>query len=383
MQGRLRYVREAGFDVTVACSPGREAELVSLDEGVTLVSVPIERGIAPLRDLASLWRLRRLVRRLRPDICHVATPKAGLLGGLAAWMAGVPCRVYTLYGLRLETVRGWRRALLACTEWLACRLAQCVVCVSPSLQQAALRLGLLPSEKVVLLASGSANGVDAGLFAPSPERLAAARQAREQLGIPQMAPVVGFVGRVTADKGVGALVAAYQALRDAYPDLHLLLLGPLEPIDPLPAQVRQDIAGDPRIIHLGFIPDPAVFYHVMDVLALPSHREGFPTVALEAAAAAKPVVATAATGLVDAVVNGVTGTLTPVGDASALARALAYLLDHPEVAQKLGQAGRERAGRYFGQAPLWQATVDLYELMLRAPTVAAPCPSIHSLGTAS
>jgi glycosyltransferase involved in cell wall biosynthesis len=246
--------------------------------------------------------------------------------------------------------------------------------VSPSLHQVALRLGLLPEEKAVVLASGSANGVDAGLFAPTAEGVAAARQAREQLGIPQAAPVIGFVGRLTTDKGVRELVAAYQSLRDAYPDLHLLLLGPLELIDPLPKRVWRAIEGDPRVFHLGFVQNTVVFYHMMDMLVLPSHREGFPTVALEAAAAAKPVIAAAATGSVDAVVDGVTGLLTPVGDVPALARAMALLLDHPDAARNLGQAGRERAVRLFGQIPLWQAAADLYASMphARKPTMASP-----------
>jgi glycosyltransferase involved in cell wall biosynthesis len=293
-------------------------------------------------------------------------------------VAGVSCRVYTLYGLRLETMRGWRRGLLLLSEWLACGLAQRVVCVSTSLQQAAVRLGLLAADKAVVLGAGSVSGVDATLFAPTEERLAAARQVRERLGIPQGAPVIGFVGRVTADKGVSELVAAYQSLRDAYPDLRLLLLGPFEPIDPLPARVRQTIASDPRIVHHEFVENPTVFYHVMDLLVLPSHREGFPSVALEAAAAAKPIVATAATGTVDAVVDGVTGILTPVGDVPALARAVAWLLDHPEAAHELGRAGRERADRFFSPIPVWQATVDLYTAMLRARKSKAATPSIYS-----
>ena len=370
LRGQLRYLREAGFDVTVVSSPGAEAEQVGREDGVAFVPVRMEREIAPWRDLASLWRLLGLVRRLRPAIVHTGTPKAGLLGGLAAWLGGVPCRIYTLYGVRCETSRGWRRRLLMSAEWCACRLAYRVVCVSPSLRRKVVGLGIADGSRTVLLARGSANGIDMARFSPSPGRALAAKWRREQLGIPQDAPVAGFVGRLTPDKGVPELVLAFETLKDAYPDLRLLLIGPREPSNPLPEVCARAIAAEPRILGLGFIADPAPYYHVMDCVALPSHREGFPTVLLEAAAAAKPVVATDATGVADAVVHEVTGVITPVGDLSALSRALARVLDDPDWAAQLGQAARERAAARFTSAALWEEIVKLYRAMIDQQTAA-------------
>jgi glycosyltransferase involved in cell wall biosynthesis len=326
--------------------------------------VPIDRGISPWRDLVALGRLWRLVRRLRPDICHVGTPKAGLLGGIAAFLARVPCRIYTLYGLRFETAHGWRRRLLAVLERLSCATAHRVICVSESLRQAVISNRLAQAGKTVILASGSVNGVDVERFALTPEHRFAALLRRRELGISETAPVVGFVGRLVRDKGVVELVEAYNQLRRSRPDLHLLLVGPYESLDALPQHTRQAIETDPQVIHLGFVTEPAVYYHIMDVLTLPSHREGFPSVILEAGAAAKPVVAAAATGCRDAVLDGVTGYLTPVGDGKALTQAVARLLDAPERAQRMGLAGRQRATASFSQLPLWGASLDLYRMML-------------------
>jgi len=370
LRGSLRFMRESGFDVTVICSPGMAAEATACEEGVRFIAVPIARGISPWRDLVALGRVWRLIRRLRPDICHVGTPKAGLLGGVAAFLARVPCRVYTLYGLRFETARGWRRRLLAVLEKLACATAHRVVCVSESLRQAVISNRLAHAAKTVILASGSANGVDAERFAPTRERRNAALRRRRELGIPETARVVGFVGRLVRDKGIVELAETYSLLRRSRPDLRLLLVGRYESLDPLPQKTRQAIETDPQVIRAGLVSEPAVYYHIIDVLVLPSHREGFPTVILEAGAAAKPVVATAATGCLDAVVDGVTGCLTPLGDVRALSRAVARLLDDPDEARRKGLAGQQRAVADFSQAALWSAQLQLYWAMLAGAMLA-------------
>ena len=184
-------------------SPGKDLGEVAARDAVASAGVVIGREIAPWRDLAALGRLWRLMRRVRPTIAHVGTPKAGLLGGLAAWLAGVPCRVYTLHGLRLETASGLKRQLLIGCERAACALAHRVICVSSSLRRQAIDLRLVDAGKAIVGASGSANGVDLSRFYPTRKRLAMAAEARRSLGIPTASPVVGFVGRLTRDKGIG------------------------------------------------------------------------------------------------------------------------------------------------------------------------------------
>src|SRR6266568_5224877 len=210
LQGQLQFFHDRGFDVTVLCPKRRKNEWeVGRPEGFPIIEVPLEREIAPLQDLVSLWHLWRIMRALRPMVTNVGTPKAGLLGGFAAWLNRVPCRIYTLHGLRFETTRGLQRRLLVWAERLACRFAHRVICVSDSVCEKAIASGLATQERMLVLGSGSCNGVDASRFAPSPQIMKRATQLRRELGIPMRAPVVLFVGRLTRDKGIPELAQAF------------------------------------------------------------------------------------------------------------------------------------------------------------------------------
>ena len=364
LEGQPEYFETKGFEVVVVSSPGEELSQAH-ERGVQTIAIPMAREISPWSDLRSLWKIWRVLSRLRPAITNVATPKAGLLGSIAAWVCRIPCRYYTLLGLRCETTTGLKRQLLLFTERIACLGAHRVICVSESLRQKAIDLGIVDARRTVVLASGGYTGVDPKRFAPSPELLRRAGQIRRDLGIPPQAPVAGFVGRLTRDKGIAELVEAYLELRTRIPELRLLLVGDSEEGDPLPPNTRLRIENEPGIIRVGFVQDPVPYYHVMDVLAFPTHREGFGNVALEAQASGKPVVAARATGVVDSVIDGVTGILVPIGDPKALAEALQLVLKDPRLAAALGAAGRERVLREFQQQRIWDAIVQEYLQQLR------------------
>jgi glycosyltransferase involved in cell wall biosynthesis len=381
MRGQLQFLREAGFEVSVVSSPGPRLSAAAEEQGVQAYAVPMARQISALGDLVSLWRLWGLMRRVRPAITNVGTPKAGLIAGLASYLSRVPCRVYTLRGLRCETASGWKRSCLILAERLACRCAHCVICVSDSLRAKAVALGIADPHKFVVLASGSSNGVDIDRFAPSPERLRQAATLRQELKIPQNAPVVGFVGRLTRDKGIGELIDAYIFLRHRHPDLYLLLVGEFEEGDPVPIQVRKAIQDDSQIVPTGSVQDPAPYYHVMDMLALPTYREGFPNTVLEAQAAAKPVITTRATGAVDSIQDQITGFLVPVGDVESLTSALAQLVQHPEMARQIGRRGYERVQREFRQDVVWRALEREFLALLKEKGLPAPAGNSNHVRT--
>ena len=369
LQGQLQYFQNKGFDVTVLAPKTRKGEWeVPRPEGIPFIEVPMEQEIAPMRDLASLWRLWCVFRRLRPAVSNVGTPKAGLLGGIAAWLNRVPCRIYTLHGLRFETTKGLKRRILICAERLACYFAHRVICVSQSVREKALACGLTRPERMVVLGPGSCNGVDASRFAATPELARRAAELRSQLGIPAEATVVAFVGRLTRDKGIPELIEAFLRLDKQFRDLRLLLVGCFQNGDPLSAETRRCVETHPRVIFAGAVPDPTAYYAAADVVVLPSHREGLPMVVLEAHAAGKPVVGAAATGIVNIVLDGVTGLLFPVGDVTALADALAKLITDQALARKLGAAGQERVKREFQQERIWEALYREYleHLQIRA-----------------
>lgn len=373
LRGQARFLRQAGFDVYVVSARGPELEQAA-QEGATSLAVPMKREISPLSDLVSLLRLCGVMWRVRPVLTNVGTPKAGLLAGLAARLTGVPCRIYTLRGLRAESAIGLKRKLLMFIERLACRCAQQVLCVSPSLRERAVGLGLVDREKTLVPGAGSSNGIDATHFAPTPERLARAAELRRSLGVPENALVIGFAGRLTRDKGVPELLQAFNSLRAGQPDLYLLLLGSLEEGDPLSPSAREALRG-PNLLLAGEVADPADHLHAMDVVVLPTHREGFPNLVLEAHAAGKPVVTTRATGAVDSVLDGVNGLLVPVGEVHALAEAIARLLRDPSLRLRLGQAGRERVLRDFRPETIWQAQLETYLRLLTQNGQPLPQPA--------
>jgi glycosyltransferase involved in cell wall biosynthesis len=357
-KGLARYVAAAGFDPILLSSPGTLLNQVSEAEGALAISIPIEREIAPAKDLVSLWRLYRAIRQLRPLIADASTPKAGLLTTQAATLARVPCRVYTLRGLRLETARGLKWAILWAAEWITCKCAHRVVCLSPSLRERAISLKLVPQEKAIVLANGS-RGVDVKRFYPRDRHSPEVQALRQNLGIPEGAPVIGFVGRFVKDKGIGNLVHAFRQLKEKHAGLCLLLVGDFESGDPVNPEVRRYIEGTAEIVRPGFVADTAPYYSLMDVLVLPTYREGFPGVTLEAQASGVPVVTTTTTGAVDSVVDGVTGLLVPVGNTEVLSQAIHRLLASPALRACMGQAGRERMERDFRPEMVWQAQVEL------------------------
>jgi len=361
-RGVAGFLKQAGFRPSVLSSPGKNLTAISEAERVPAVALPMERRVSPVKDAIALCKLYRTMRRLRPQIVDASTPKAGLLVGLAAWMAGVPCRVYTLRGLRMETANGITRLVLWLAEKISCACAHRIVCVSPSLRERVIAMDLSHPEKTVVLGKGS-SGVDLERFSPTPDNSTVESIAR-QLGIPAGVPVVGYVGRLVKDKGIRELVEAFERLRVSFPEVRLLLIGNFEEGDPVDEEIRRYIESTPNVLQAGFVPDPAPYYNLMDVLAFPTHREGFGQVSLEAQASGVPVVTTQATGARDSILDGVTGLLTPVGDSSALAEALAKVLADNELRSRMGRAGREWMEREFRPENLWEAQVKLYRQLL-------------------
>jgi glycosyltransferase involved in cell wall biosynthesis len=372
MRGQLRYLKNVGFRPAALCSPGFQVEDMRTVESVPVFTVAMEREVSPVADLLSLLRIWRCLRNVRPMICNASTPKAGLLVGLAAWLIRVPCRVYTLRGLRLETARGLKRAVLHVAERIACGCAHRVVCVSPSLRQRAVELGVVRENKALVLRSGSSNGVDPSRFAPTPERLAAAASILRQRGVKPTSRVIGYVGRLTRDKGLPELLIAFGLVQERFPDAILMVIGNYEAGDPVSPETHAAIEKGRGVMHVEFPPEIGPYYLAMDVLVLPTHREGFPNTVLEAQAAERPVVTTYATGAVDSISRNTTGLLVPVGDTNALADALIALMSDPALAQQMGRSGRERVCREFNQETLWQSLVEVYRELLQERGLSLP-----------
>ena len=365
LRGQAAYMKSRGFSVDVVSSPGRELDAFAMQEGSISHAAEMSRSIRPLHDLPALYRLWRIFRNARPRIVHAHTPKGGLLGTIAAFFACVPVRIYHIHGLPFVTARGLKRSLLRWTEWISCSLANRVFCVSPSVREVVIEEGLCKAEKVKVILRGSINGVDAARFDPERFGTKDRNRLRESYGIPADALVLGFVGRIVRDKGIVELTESWKRLCEAFPNLHLLVVGAFETQDPPPADVEQLLRSDPKIHLAGRVEDPSSFFAAMDVVVLPTYREGLPVVPLEAAAMELPVVATRIPGCTDAVIDGVTGTLVPVHDAGALTEAIQRYLECPELRTKHGRAGRERILSDFRPQDMWQEVYSEYIELLR------------------
>lgn len=355
LRGQLAWFREQGWLVTLVASPDVKAHRAGKREQVGFVGIPMKRGIAPIRDACALIHWIRMLRQLQPAAINVGTPKAALLGTLAAWFSRVPRRLYTVRGLRLEGASGPVAWLLWLMEWITMRLATDILFVSASLAKEARDRRLPLAGKSRLIGQGSSNGVDAAAVAQRVSQVDR-KALRADLGFVSDDFVVGFVGRINQDKGVGTLLEAFE---DSNLDgtAKALLVGSFES----PELRRAVEALGEKLRHIDWTDDVWGYLAAMDVLCLPTRREGFPNVVLEAGAAGLPVIATCATGSIDSVIDGQTGFLIPVDDANALADRISRLARDRNLSKNLGSAGRDRVNTEFRQEQIWQGIQEILE----------------------
>lgn len=359
--GYLSDLKAAGWDVTLICSDGPGvAELVQAN-GVAFEALRMEREPSPIKDLLALYRAWRLLRRLRPDVVVYATPKASLIGAIASRFAGIPVRIYELWGLRLETATGISRGVFAALESLTARLSSEVVANSRSLADRAHALGVDGGHEIQVIGAGSSHGVDADHFRPDAELLPLEARFTERI-TSNVDPVVGFVGRLHPDKGVDTLFDALERFHADGGAFQLMLVGGDEGAA-LERRIEELRLIAP-VYTLGHAQDVRPALRAMDVLVLPSRREGFPNVVLEAAAMETPSVVSDATGCRDSVIEGVTGMIVPVDDAVALADALNALFADPALRSRMGHAARRWAIEGFDPAAVRRAHVDFWKSSL-------------------
>jgi glycosyltransferase involved in cell wall biosynthesis len=345
LRGYLGFLHRSGWDVSVVASSTGRLEELALAEGVSALNLPMRRNPAPIKDLISLGGAIHILLSVRPEVVVSATPKAGLIGMIAARLTGVPVRIYQIWGLRLETEGGIRRKLFLLLERIAARLATQVVANSESLADEIRRLGI--SAGPVVLGSGSSHGVDLNHFSREAKDLA-------QGDIPDLAALgmrkgeftVGYVGRVHHDKGVATLLSAVQALSKNGRKVNLLVVGPAEDAS-LERELEASCTENLRIISIGAVADTRPYFLLMDVHCLPTRREGFPNVVLEAASLGVATITTCATGARDSVIQGRTGLIVAVDDTAELAEALERIASDPPFGVALGNAARAHVTQNF------------------------------------
>lgn len=359
-------LRERGYRVVIVCSPDPGLRAFAESEDVEAVELPMGRGLLSLQDLQSMLSAFRLIRRVRPMLVNVATPKASFVIGLAARLAGVPVRIYSLWGLRLEgeregSLRFW---MLWMAERAVCASATVVLCAGQGVRARAVAMRLASSSKTCVLGQGSTNGVDTVRFSPPME--AERHRVRASIEAGPNDLVVGFVGRIVVDKGVDVLLDAIEQIRK-HSSVILLMVGCYEDHDPLPTPLRARLESDPLVRITGLQADTSPWYAAMDVVVLPSRREGLPNVLLEAASCGLPTITSDATGCGDAIDDGRTGVVVPQRDAEGLSCAILAMAADVERRVAMGAAGRAWVQQHFNQNLVWERIADFYDQLTAHP----------------
>ena len=359
---QLCAFREAGYEIVAISSPGRDVPAIEA-AGIRHISVPMTRNMTPLADLLSLWRLYRTMRRERFAVVHTHNPKPGLLGQLAARLAGVPVVVNTVHGFYFhEHMPLVTRRFLIMMEKVAAWCSDLILSQNHEDIDTGVAENIFSREQVRHLG----NGIDLTLFDPSKVNSAELSRLRNELGIPEGTKVVGFVGRLAARrKGFLDYLRAAKELSKQYPgNLRLLIVG--ESDSGKQDAVEPSVAGQfglSEMCHFLGRRDnselPAI-YQLMDVLVLPSLFEGIPRVIMEAAAMGVPAVASDVKGNREAVVNGQTGLLVPFGDVTALSRAIQSILDNSATAKHMALAAQSRAVMHFDERNVFRKVITEY-----------------------
>ena len=358
---QLRAFSEAGMEVVGVSAPG---PFVSQLESWGIRHEPLRhatRSAAVAQDVMALVELWRLFRRLRPDIVHTHNPKPGLYGRVAARAAGVPGVVNTVHGLYASPEdHVSRRAVVYALERAASMCSGAELVQNPEDMQVLSQLGV-PSDKLVLLG----NGVDLQRFGP-PADDEGRRRARSNLGVDADAVVVGTVARLVWQKGFHDLFVAAERLRETHPEVVFVVVGASDPdkADAIPPEELAAASRRGRVVFTGSRDDMEDVYRGFDLFVLPSHREGFPRSAMEAAASSLPVIATDIRGCRQVVSHGHSGLLVPVNDPVRLATAIEELALDPALRRRMGASGRRKAEAEFDDRTVVSKTLDAYERVL-------------------
>lgn len=371
---QLKSLQHTGYEVVGISAPG--PYLPSLEAaGIRHIPIPMKRQFTPLADLLVLKQLCQVMRREQFTIIHTHTPKAGLLGQLAARIVGVPIIVNTLHGFYFHDHMPtfWRNFYIA-TEKIAARCSHSILSQNSEDIQTAIREKISPPEKIQYLG----NGIDVQRFDQASLDEGLLEATRHELGLSRENQVVGFVGRLVREKGILELFTAAQEILRHKPATKFLIVGPIDDgkADALTPAVAREYGIENACIFTGLRNDMPELYALMDVFVLPSHREGFPRSPMEASALGVPCVVTDIRGCREAVEHGRNGLLFPLGDSQAMAKAILTVLDDAQLAAQLGTAGRNLALEKFDEQQVFQKVKAEYVRLLEARGLVVPEPAL-------
>ena len=308
------------FELAIICS---DSENVKNVKGVPCFSVPMRRGISPFFDLYSMLKMFFVLRRLNPDIVHSYTPKAGLVTMVSSFFSGVKIRIHTFTGLVFPSSTGFKKTVLNLVDRVIFKFSSVCISESKGVRSELIEGGVIRGDdESPIIGNGNIAGVDTEFFDPSAVKVCDKMTGALSFISESESFVFCFVGRFNKDKGIKELVESFLSLSE---HCHLVMVGDVDSSSPPDDETLAEISANPRIHDVGFQNDIRPYLMISDVLVLPSYREGFPNVVLQALALERPVLSTNVSGANEVVIPGFTGWVVPIGDGKKIASCMAEI----------------------------------------------------------
>lgn len=365
LPGQMHFMSGNGFDVLMLSADGEELADVLQQESCRHIVVPMTRKITPVQDIRCLIQLIKIFRTEKPDIVHTHTPKAGLLGMIAAKICGVKTRIHTVAGLPLMTEKGLKYWILNFTERLTYACANKVWPNSPSLLRFIHEKKMCPPAKLNIIANGSTNGININRFNPKTLNENILDEVAEQINFSDEDRYLLCIGRLVADKGITELVNVFTKLEKTHEELMLILVGTFEDsLDPLPESILHEIEINPNIVHINWTDRVEYFMHLADFFVFPSHREGFPNVLLQAGAMGLPVVCSNIPGNIDIVTHNETGLVFDCGNEAEMLDLLEFALVNPKAVNKMAASLQNNIQENYQQEKIWGKMLEAYKTLV-------------------
>ena len=356
MKGQIEFLRNQGLDVHIVSDDGKE--LRSYDKEISH-NIPMKREISFLNDIKSLIKMVKLFYKERPYIVNSGTPKAGLIGTLAAFITRRPIRIYTVRGLRLETVSGLKYKLLYLMEKIAMFCATDIIAISQSLKEKIVLSNLANDNKIKVLGYGSSNGIQFENFTLKDNEIN--EKYKKQL---DNKFVIGYVGRIVKDKGIQELIEAFKTVLKKSYNVKLMVIGSVEKGNAINDEDYLFLKNNPNVLLIEHVSNPVSYYNNMDLFIFPTHREGFGNVSIEAQALKVPVITTNVTGAIDTVIDEETGFIVEKGNVEAIVNKIEKLINNEQLRRKLGENGRIHVGNKFSNEIIWNDMEKMYKNFL-------------------
>jgi glycosyltransferase involved in cell wall biosynthesis len=360
LTGQLHFM-SSFYNVIAVSSDKERLERFGKLEKVAVFALEMTRKITPLQDVLAVIKLFFFLKKTRPFIVHTHTPKAGIVGMLAAKLAGVPHRLHTVAGMPLLEQSGFKRKVLDFVEKLTYSCATKVYPNSFKMRDIIIQNEYCTPSKIKVLANGSSNGIDTSYFDASHFSEHQKSSLKQELGIKSSDFVFIFVGRIVSDKGINELISAFSEIQDNKKDIKLLLVGPYEPeLDPLKAETLNQIKNNKSIKSVGYQLDVRSYFAISDALVFPSYREGFPNVVMQAGAMGLPSIVTDINGCNEIISEGENGIIIPVKNQQAILESLLYFIKNKEQFFQMTQKARAMIVSRFNQQFMWESILQEY-----------------------